>query len=242
MVKKKPKDAMPEKAGFRGRVRSAILGLIAGYRMMMKPWDSAKRLFNYHSIDGVLEKALPDAEMRLAIEVFILAGLITFIMSLAYVVGSAYIENAELATVHDTTGVALPSIMMTTLFAPILLFFIIFVPVSILVSLALQYCAFRVLRTMDGRATFTQHIYLSSVVTLAAALVTGLYIFFPIPCLGLLGGICFIATNLYLGMIVAGRAYSIAHRIGPIPGFDIALVVADLNIAIILFLANALEG
>ncbi len=242
MVKNKPTDAMPERAGFRERTRNSILGLIAAYRRVMKPWDSAKCLFNYHLIDGVLEKAVPDADMRLAIEVFILSALITFIMSFVAIIGSAYMANAESQAVQAAIGTVQPTVGVADLYFPTLLALIIYVPVSILVSLALQYCSFRVLRMMGGKAAFAQQLYLSSIVTLAAAFTTVLYIFFPISCLQLLGGICFVAANIYLSIVAAGRAYSIAHRLGPVSGFAVALVVAMLNLVIILLITNAVSG
>jgi hypothetical protein len=237
----KPKDAMPgqTETGFRGRVRNAILGLMAAYKRMMKPWDSAKLLFNYREIDGALEKAIPDADMRLAVEVFILAGLITFIMSVVAIVGSAYIANAESATIQDAIGVAQPRLEPIALAAPIVLSFIIYMPVSILLALALEYCAFRILRMIGGKATFAQQLYLSSLVALATAFASGFYIFFPIPCLQLFGAICLIIVNTYLALIVAGRAYSIAHRIGPIPGFMTTLMMALIKLVAIFLIINS---
>ncbi len=232
----KKSDAKPS---FRERVRGAILGLIATFRRMMKPWDSAKRLFNYHDIDSVLENAIPDADKRLAVEVFLLGGLITFLTSVVAIVGSAYMANAESQAIQDAIGTAQPTVGTAALIAPVLLSFIVYLPVSVLLALAFEYGVFRILRMMGGKATFAQQLYLSSVVALSTAFVSGLYIFFPIPCLQLLGGICLIAANIYLSIMVAGRSYSIAHRIGPIPGFVMALVVAVLKLAIIFLFIDA---
>jgi len=236
-------SAGPERrggTGFRERGRDAILGLIAACKRMMGPWDSAKRLFDYRDADVVLGKALADADLRLAIDIFVISGSITFIMSLIAILGSAYVTNAELDMIRDATQVMQPGLETGTLVAPIILSFVIYLPASILLSLVLEYCAFRVLRRIGGKATFPEQLYLSSMVALAAAFVSGLYIFFPIPCLQLVAMACLVIVNTYLGLVVGGKAYSIAHRIGWVPGFLTALVLGALKLVIIFFLINAI--
>jgi hypothetical protein len=234
-------DAGTKTSGLKSRVRSAILSIIAVVKSLLTPWESAKGLFNPKKTDGVLSDALADADLRLAINTLILSGLITFFMSLVNIIESVYVENAYSATIQDTTGVVLP-IVGLAMKTPLILMSIINLPVSIITSLVLGYCAFRILRMLGGKATFAQHLYIYSVVTLATAFGTGLFIFFSLPIINILVAILLIFINFYLAVIVSGRAYSIAHRIGPVPGFATALVIAVLNVVITFYLPYAIGG
>jgi hypothetical protein len=92
--------------GWKGDVQRLILGLCAGMKKAKKPWDSAAWVFDFHKAQKTLSGAMPDADGRLAVNIFILAGIITFIMSFISLVGSAFLINIESDAIQAATGIA----------------------------------------------------------------------------------------------------------------------------------------
>jgi hypothetical protein len=240
------KTAARGEDGWKATVRQRILGIMAFCRRMGRAWDSAARLFDSRNAEKTFADAMQDADMRLALSVFALSSLITFIMAIATLASSAYVTSIQVETLQQATGIAQAAgsqgFMASVALASALLAFIICLPLGLPVLLGSEYAAFAVLRAIKGKATFAQQLYLSSLVALATSFAFGLGIFMPVPCLQTIVLLCFIVPAIYLATFACGKAYSAAHRISFAPAFVVALVLALARLAIFIFLMNALAA
>jgi hypothetical protein len=228
--------------GWKATVRSAILWCVHAWERICKPWESAKKLFAFREVDDGITAAIPEADIGLAIQVLALAGIITFIMSLASIASSAYIINAQSDALTIATGVVQPKLAFNDFIAPAILVFIMYLPVGMLVTFALEWLAYQALHALGGKATLAQHIYLASIITLSMSFASGMLIFAPVPCLQILGAMALLAADIYLAIFVESKAYSIAHKIGILPAAVAAFIVSLAKLAAFYLIINAVSA
>jgi hypothetical protein len=228
-----------DSSGLKAQGRSAIYSAIALAKTLLKPWESAKGLFRHDAVRKCLSDALPDAERSLAVNTFILAGIITFIISCASIIGSIMVANTFSDTVQSVVGTIQPKVGLEQAIAPALLSFIIYIPVGVMMAVSMEFIMFHILRALGGKASFAQQLYLAGIVALATSFVSVIYIFFPIPCMQIIGAAALILLTLYLSIFCGGLAYSTAHKLHPGIGFAAAIASAIIKTVVVYFIINA---
>lgn len=234
--------AEPELTGWKKTGRDLFLSTGALLTSIKKPWDSAAKVFNYNTAEKALQEAVPDASTRMAVWVFILSGIITFIMAVAAIYCSAFIANTQSNAMQSATGVYQPTVGINDFMAPATLAFITYLPVGLALALLLEFLAYHALKAMGGKGTFAQQLYLSSIVALAMSFISGLNIFAPVPCLQIIGGMCLIAADVYLALFVTSKAYSVAHKLGVMPCVVVAIVLNLIKLGVLYLAINSVSA
>lgn len=197
-----------------------------------RAWETAKRLFDYGGADDALDKALPSAGIRQAAIIFIAAGLLSMVLSLAIYVESLHFAAFTLKALSEVGALAAGNIEpdYSTL-RPFTLFMLFTLPFAFLLSLAQEGMAYYGLRLTGGRGRFAEQYYLSSFVALGMAMSSGIMVLGPVPCVGMLAFAAYLLMTLYFIFIVRSRAYARLHGVAHLHA---ALVVLASCIAVIL--------
>jgi hypothetical protein len=227
-----------DEKGWKGTVRQSLLAALSESKKLGKPWESAKRIFDFRNAGKALHDALPDSGTGLALKAFLLSGLILFLVSVFTLFASAYLVNTQADVIIDATGQAQAKVGPGEMVQPILLSFLVYLPIGILLSLGLEWASFHAMRAIGGKGTFAQQLYLASIIAIGMSFASGMNIFAPVPCLQLLGGMCILAASIYLTLFVGSQAYATVHRIHPAAAFVMALAVAVARMAILYFAIN----
>jgi hypothetical protein len=183
------------------------------YRELGKVWNSAKLLFDYKKINKTFEEALPNADFRIGLVAFILAG---FIGSAVAAISkfeevhfgiytyNTFSEVAEIGTVALDTEPIIKFAMLQLLIA---------FPFGVIFHLGYERVIYQIFKMVGGKATFAQHYYVSAIMAMAFAMVSFLGLLAPLPCLGVTAVVAIIILTLYFILYVNARAYEIAHKI-----------------------------
>lgn len=222
--------------------RKLVLDIVAFFKKLTRPWESAAGLFDYTKAGDVLASALPHADADMAAWVVLISNLIIFLIAAFAIASSGYLANFESQTVTGITGAVEPTVHLSDYTAPLTLLFLVNVPVATILFLLTEWCAFKAFRILGGKGTFAQQLYLSSIVGLAGAFASILNVMSPIMCLQLLGGIALILIDVYLALFVASKAYATAHQLPFFQGLVVSVVVSVLRVIVILAVMNFTAG
>ena len=195
----------------------------------------AKSLFHYNKAQHTLKQELPNANIRLALTVFLAAALISAILAVAIAAASMYMTAFEYGTLSEASNIDEPEIQWKDL-VPVALFqFLFLVPFSLVFGLAYEGIAYHAIRITGGKGTFTQQYYLSSLVALSLTLSLVLGFLTPVPCLQILAVLALMVLALYFTFFVNAKAYQVVHDISYPHAFAIVLLLIIPGLLVILF-------
>jgi hypothetical protein len=221
----KQNDVQADKQSIWQRIDScAVYGI--NYPALKASWDSAKKLFDYKSVDFTLKEALPHANLCFAMGTFLLAGLLIFVLAAISMVESIHIANFASETLSDITTTQQPKLSFDIVPVVMVYQFLLYVVIGTVINLLLDGIAYGSIRVTGGKGTLHQQLHLSSLVWLSVAMSTVVSLIAPLPCLGFVAFISMIfITIIYLMVYITGKAYSIAHQIPVWHGLIIAGVL-----------------
>lgn len=190
-------------------------------------WKSSKQ---YKNIDDVLKPLLPLADMNLALVLLILSGVILTFFAFLTTYESAQLANFASDTFTQVTGMAQTKLTLDSIM-PIAVFqFALYIPFNLILILGYEALAYWIFKITGGKGTFTQQLYMSSVVTLSLSLASVLSLLTPIACLQIVGAIALVILTLYISLYVNPKAYSIVHNISFNHSLAVALVLDIIKI------------
>ncbi len=199
-----------------------------------------KRAEGIKSIDDALKPLLPLADLRLAISVIIISGILTAFLALVTTYESMQLANFAADALTQVTGIGQESLTWSNLL-PIALFqFLLYVPINLVVTLAYEGLAFGILKVTGGKGTFPQHLYMASVVGLSMAFASVLSLFAPLPCLQIVAGIALIIVTLYLLLYVEPKAYMMVHDVSFWHAVAVTVILTIPKLIALAFITNAL--
>jgi len=228
-------------------IHQSLLGCMGFSRRFRKTWDGAVSLFDYRNVGSALSRALDNGDKAGAVSkadkpdtgyavwVFVMSSLICFLTLASPLVVSAYLVNTQSDLIQEVTNTVQPRIGPAELASPLLLLFIVYVPLGIALSVCLEWAAFRFLRLLGGKGTLVQQFSLSSMVALASGLLSGLNLFSPLPCLDFIVIWAVVIASAYLFLVVVSKAYAMVHGIDRWKGLVAALFVALARAAVMYY-------
>lgn len=223
----------------------------SGFRAMRESWQGAKDMFyplrltkksrQIKSIDEVLRPLLRLSDMRLALALVLLAGLITALLAFATTYESLQLANFQSEALSQVTGIAGTALTFADL-GPVALFqFLLYVPVGFVAAVAGEALAFGTIKATGGKGTFTQQLYMASVAGLALSFASVLSLFGPLTCLfQFASGLALAALSVYILFYVIPKAYVLVHDIGFGHALAVSLVLTLVRLAALVIVTNSL--
>ncbi len=199
-----------------------------------------KRAEGIKSIDDVLRPLLPLADLRLAIVIIVISGVLTAFLALVTTYESMQLANFAADALTQVTGIGQESLSWANL-VPIAVFqLLLYVPINLAVTLAYEGLAFGILKVTGGKGTFPQHLYMASVVGLSMAFASALSLFAPLPCLQIVAGIALVIVTLYLLLYVEPKAYMLVHEVSFWHALAVTIILTIPKLVALAFITNAL--
>ncbi len=222
--------------------RAGKAGLLAYAGMLETSWNAAKSLFDYRKADETFSRMLPDADLRAAVSIFVVATLLGAVLSLAIYAESLYFAAYTYKTLAELAGSSVepePDFSTLGTFALFLLFSTVTV---LLVCLFQDGIVYYALRLTGGKGTFTRQYYLSSLVALSMAISSAIMIFGVVPCAGALAFFAYVAMTLYFMFWVRCRAYAMVHDLSYLHVLVIVFLSCIPALAILIAANGAAAG
>ena len=199
-------------------------------------WESSKSLFNYKKVESTLEAERPKASIRLAIIIMAIAALITAALTVLSTIEAALFGTYAYNTMAEVVDIGEATFNIEPLIPFILFQFVFLAPFSLVYGLAFEGITFKILKLLKGKADFSQHLYLSSIVTLGIAIATVLSLLAPLPCLQYIGAFGLIGLVAYFMTYVSIKAYEAAHRLPLLPVIAVVAVLLIPRLALMIFI------
>jgi hypothetical protein len=207
----------------------------------VRSWCSAKDLFYHDKIASTLDGALKHADARHTAYIFALAAFVTFIISVIATFESIEMTKYTADILAEVGGTAVP-MDFSGLGAMIVFQYMTYVPVTLIFIALHELLVYWMAKSTGGKGTFGQQFYLSSLVSLAMAFLSALYLFMPLPCLGILALLGIIVGSAYLVLYVNCKAYARVHGISYVHALAISIVLLALRMAASYFLNDAMAN
>lgn len=221
------------------------------YRAFVRGWEAAAGSFTA-SLEAARNLLYPDraaaalsdsvqrADTRLAMLIFGLAALITFLLSAFTMFESLWVAQYmadTMASMTDSPVQIEGSGMISSL---IVHQAIISIPVALVFLAAHELLVFGMARATGGRGRLDQQLYLSSLVSLSVAFASAVYLFTPLPCLNIAAMAALLIWSAYLALYVNPKAYALVHGVSFLHAFIMNIVPLALRVAAVAFLSGAL--
>jgi hypothetical protein len=184
----------------------------------MRILDNSKNLFNYSKVEKSLKGELENADFRLALYVFLAAGLISAVLAVAGAATALYMGAYTYDTLSEITDIGQIEIQWEVLL-PIALYQVLLVPLGIVLSLGYEGAAYKIFRLTGGRGTFEKQFYISSLVMLSIAFASALNILISVPFFQILAVLVLLGLAIYFVFYVSVKAYEIVHDISGLHAF-----------------------
>src|SRR5512143_924293 len=238
----------------RGEPRPAGNGKIVPERDLIEDartsWTGAKDVFyllrmgerakRFKSMDEVLRPLLPLSDLRLAIALILISGLVITFLAFVTTYESMELANFAADALTQVTGIGQESLTWANL-APIAVFqLLLYVPINLVVTLVYDALAFGILKATGGKGAFPQHMYLASVVGLSMAFASALSLFAPLPCLQIVAGAALAVVTLYLLLYAEPKAYMIVHDVTFWHALAVTILLTIPKLVALAFITNAL--
>ncbi|MDD5171436.1 MAG: hypothetical protein PHF60_00170 [Candidatus ainarchaeum sp.] len=205
-----------------------------------RSWESAKNLFYHDKVASTLDGALKRADARHTAYIFALAALMTFIISVIATLESLEITKYTVDILEEISGTTLQTDFGNL--GALIVFQYTTVPITLVFIAIHELLVYRIARLTGGKGTFGQQFYLSSLVSLAMAFLSALYLFMALPCIGILALLGLVIGSAYLVLYVSPKAYARVHGISYVHAFAINIVLLILRMAALYFISNAMAG
>ncbi len=205
-------------------------------------WESSKSLFDYKKVEDVLNAELPNANLKTAIIIFTAAALLTSALSVLSTVEAALFGTYAYNTMSEVVDIGQANFNIEPLMPFILFQFIFLAPFSILYGLVFEGITYKILKLIKGKADFSQHLYLSSIVTFALAMASALSLLAPLPCLQYFGALGLIALTAYFVIYVSAKAYEAAHKLPLLPVIAIVVIMLIPRLVLMIFILQEVSG
>ena len=202
-------------------------------------WQSVKDLFYYNRVGPALAKELPNAGLRLGVYVFLAAGLVSAILTIAITAFSMHMAAFEYSMISEVSDIGEAEVQWGGLLPVALFQFLFLVPFGLVFSLVYEGVVYKAMRLSGGKGTFAQQYYLSSLVALSMAISSVLGLFGPVPCLRLPAALALLLLVLYFVFFVNVRAYQVVHDVSFLHPFAIVLLLAIPRLLVVMFIVNA---
>ena len=218
----------------------AVVKSWAGAKDVFFPLRLTKRSQDIKRIEEVLQPLMPLAELRLALGLVLLSGVLLFLIALSTTLVSLQLANFASDALTQVTGVAQQGLTLANL-APVAAFqFVLYVPLNLAITLIYEGLAFGIIRLTGGKGTFAQQLYLSSVAGLSMSFASVLSLFAPLPCIQVVAGIALVLLTLYILLFVIPKAYTLVHGIGFNHAFAITIILTILKLVALALITNVL--
>jgi hypothetical protein len=188
-------------------------------------WGSARALFHHGRIEDTLRKELPNSDLRLALMVVLVSGILLSLLSIATNIERIYMINYAIDVASEAAVEAPPPMAFGDI-APYAIFQLLFnVPFFILFAFIYEGIVFALMKITGGEGAFAQQFYLSSLVTLAWGIASGLSLLLVFPCIDMLAALALTVLTLYFLLIVNVKAYGMVHRISFLHGLVVVVAL-----------------
>ena len=209
---------------------------------LVNAWRNAKGLFNYKDVDAPLKAALADAGFYGALRIFVVAGILAFVITAAMNLETAYLANFMIETLKEATGEVRQLVSFDSLLPVVFLNFLLIIPFGIAYEIASSAVAFSLLHLTGGKGTPGAHFQLSSTVSLAYSMAMVLAFFAPLPCVQLLAAIALFVAGIYLLVYVLAKAYVAVHGVSLGHALIIAAFMLLGRAVVMTLVSNALSS
>lgn len=189
-------------------------------------WESIKSLFSFGKAEETLRLEIGKADYRLGVYVFLLAAMLSAIISVAITAVSMYFSAFEYNTLAAAAGYEEAVIDWSGLLPWALFQFIFLVPAGLVFSIIYEGLAFKVMRITGGRGRFGQQYYLASIVTFATVMASAIGLLSVVPCMQLIASLGIVVLTLYFIFYVGVKAYEVVHEVDFLHAFVLVLLLA----------------
>ena len=208
-----------------------------------RSWESAKNLFHHDRIASTLDGALKHADARHTAYIFVLAASITFIMSVIATLESLEMAKYTVDMIAEASEIAAPAIDFSNLEAIFVFQYMTYIPVTLIFIAIHELLVYWIAKFTGGKGKFGQQFYLSSLVSLAVAFLSALYLITPLnPCLGIVTMAGVFIGSVYLVLYVNCKAYARVHDISYTHALAINIVLLAPRMVAMYFISEAITG
>jgi hypothetical protein len=202
--------------------------------LLTTAWETTKSLFDPRKADEALRQRIPEANLRAAVALFLVATVVGAILSLIIYAETLYFAAFTYQTLAAAIGGPSPEPDFSSLGQ-----FAVFVLIVSLTTFLVSFCQDGViyygLRLTGGKGTFTQQYYLSAFVALATAASSAVMVFGSVPCMGALAFLAYLALAFYFMFVVRCRAYATVHDLSYLHVLTIVFLSCIVAVAILLY-------
>jgi hypothetical protein len=201
---------------------------VAGLKVddIAKSWQFAKDLFSFDRHTAAITEAARTTSASLAFGIIFLAGFVLLAIGILNSAEFVLFANAKYDTMAELSDVQMPHIDYSILGPAAAYQFFLYVVFGSVVMIGTEGLAFGLAKLTGGKGALGQHLYVSSVVWLAAAFSMLSSFLLPLPCIGIAGLLAvFFITTLYVMAYLYARAYSAVHDISLPHAIAISIIV-----------------
>ena len=218
-------------------------GLPPVARKLNLSYTAARELFHPERVEKAVKNAIPEADLNLSLALFILSGLIIFVMALLTSIESVYLANFASELISEVSGVPQPRLELESL-APVVAYqFTVYLILGTAVALAAEGIVFGIFSLSGGKGKFEEQLFVSSIIALAFSFTSVLSLFMPLfPPVNVVAGAAIIAVTAYFAFYVTLKAYSVVHGISYTHALVVVLIIGLARLAVLYFLMGNLAA
>ena len=208
---------------------------VAGIKVgdVAKSWQYARDMFSFDRHTAAIAEAAKTSDAGLAFGIIILAGFVLLGIGILNSAEFVLFANAKYDTMAEIMDTDMPSIDYGILIPAAGYQFFLYVVFGTVVMIGCEGIAFGLAKLTGGKGALGQHLYVSSVIWLAAGFSMVSSFLLPLPCIGIAGLLAvFFVTTLYVMVYLYARGYSAVHDISIPHAIAISIIVLLLRFAV----------
>ena len=192
---------------------------------VQKTYQNAKNLFYFSRIEKTMKEEMKKADIKSALIIIIVSGLLTLLISLGILIEQFYFVNYASDVASEVLSEYFALISWEEII-PYGMFELVFkFPFMVLFFFIYEGIVYYIMKLTGGKGTLEQQLHLSALVALSMAMMSCIGFLLPLPCMNVMAVIALIILTPYFLLYVNVKVYEIVHGVSFLHSLTVVILL-----------------